>query len=219
MKKRILIPLLASILTVVFICAEQSNAWASQIEILPASYSFDKLTDCGSYCYDDETGIQLIDGDYGVDLWNANLGNGPAYEWVGWKNDTPVNIDFDFGTSTQVDSIHVGSVQDSAWVILPSIEILSSQDKVSWESITSLFVPKSTANNYKHKTFIFDNLAIHDQYIRISLTHSLDWPWAFTDEVDFYTNLAPVPVPSAIWLFASGIIALTGINRGSRKKI
>ena len=60
---------------------------AAPIEILPDSYVFDKLTDTGTYQYHDWTGEQLIDGSYGTMPWFANLGNGPAYEWVGWRGE------------------------------------------------------------------------------------------------------------------------------------
>ena len=99
--------------------------YASQI--LPDSYTVDKTTDTGSYTYHDETGVQLIDGEYGTAHWSADLGNGNAYEWLGWVHDTPVNIDFDFGASTFIDTIRVGTVQDRLDdVVIPSIEILNT---------------------------------------------------------------------------------------------
>lgn len=91
-------------------------AQAALMEILPTSYSVDKATDVGSYMYHDETGKQLIDGKYGVAPWSANLGNGNAYEWLGWVNDTPVNIDFNLGSSVEINQIRIGTVQDNLYV-------------------------------------------------------------------------------------------------------
>ncbi|MFM7696730.1 MAG: hypothetical protein ACKO6G_08675, partial [Vulcanococcus sp.] len=39
----------------------------------------------GSYNYFDDTGSQLTDDILGYYDWTANLGNGQAYEWVGWR--------------------------------------------------------------------------------------------------------------------------------------
>ena len=50
--------------------------------IVPISYT-KSLTDVGTYEYHDWTGQQLIDGEYGEDAWSADLGNGPACEWLG----------------------------------------------------------------------------------------------------------------------------------------
>lgn len=45
-------------------------------EILPLGYGFDRYTACGTFCYHDSTGTQLIDGQYGVAGWGVDLGNG-----------------------------------------------------------------------------------------------------------------------------------------------
>lgn len=50
----------------------------------------------GTYNYFDDTDIQLIDGIIGDHIIGANLGNGNAYEWVGWyTNDPVINFTFD----------------------------------------------------------------------------------------------------------------------------
>ncbi len=197
------------------------NVLAAQIEILPNSYSFDKATDTGSYSYHDWTEDQLIDGNYGIAPWSADLGNGHAYEWVGWINDTPVNIDFDFGTSTQIDTIKIGSVQDHlADVVLPSINIFSSADNSSWSLVDLLFVPESTTNNNSYRTFQFDNLGINDQYVRVSLLHSLDGPWTFVDEVDFFQEQGnnSIPEPTTVSLLGIGLVGLVGAEVRRRRK-
>lgn len=197
---------------VLFICLGASSAGA--LEILPDSYTFDKATDTGSYQYHDWTGRQLIDGEYGIAPWYADLGNGNAYEWVGWRYDTPINIDFDFGAASAIDSINVGSVQDHpADVVLPSIAILSSDDGISWVSAAYINVPESTDNNNIYMTYEFDSLGIQAQYVRVQLTHSLDGPWTFLDEVDFFTDSAPVPEPATMLLLGSGLLGLAGVRR------
>ena len=171
--------------------------WA--LEILPDSYVFNKDTDTGSYEYHDWTGVQLIDGAYGVAPWSADLGNGPAYEWVGWVHDSPVNIDFDFTTAIAIDSIHVGTVQDHPNdVVVPSIGIYSSSDGAAWSPVTFLDnSPESNENDNTYFTFALDDLGIDARYVRVSLVHALDGPWTFVDEIDFY-DPSPVPEPATI---------------------
>lgn len=70
------------------------SAQAELIEVVPESYTFDQPTNVGSYEYHDWTGVQLIDGQYGGDKYSFDLGNGRAYEWLGWSRKPVVNIDF-----------------------------------------------------------------------------------------------------------------------------
>ncbi len=170
------------------------------IEVLPTSYVFDQATDVGSYTYHDETGRQLIDGYYGVAPWSANLGNGPAYEWVGWCNDSIVNIDFDFTTAKQVNMIKIGTTQDNLDdVVIPSFRIYSSNDKTSWSFVKLLDIPENNAYNNVYYTATFSNLNITSRYIRVAAVFSSNGPWTFLDEVDFYQDTT-IPEPATIFL-------------------
>jgi hypothetical protein len=187
---------------------------AGAVEILPDSYMIDRDTDTGSYSYHDWTGEQLIDDAYGIAPWSADLGSGHAYEWLGWRYDTPVNIDFDFGTVTRIDDVHVGTVQDHPNdVVIPSFEIFSSNDASSWTSEAYLYVPESTDNNNIYETFVFGDLGISAQFVRVSLIHSYNGPWTFVDEVDFFQDAAPVPEPATMLLLVTGLMGLAGIRR------
>ena len=167
-------------------------AFISAVEIVPSSYTFDRSTDTGSYAYHDWGGRQLIDGAYGVAPWSANLGNGNAYEWVGWVRDSVINIDFTFNSTYYFDQINVGTVQDHPGdVVMPTVDIYSKASSGSaWSYVSTISVPESTANNNLYRTLQFTNLNINARYIRVVAKHSLDGPWTFLDEVDFYGQTA-----------------------------
>jgi hypothetical protein len=62
----------------------------------------------GLYDYFDDTGSQLTDGVIGVDNVIADLGNGPAYEWVAWKTVEPT-ITFTFSDAVvMITSVQLG---------------------------------------------------------------------------------------------------------------
>jgi hypothetical protein len=193
--------------------------WAVPTEILPGSYSFDKATDTGTFTYHDETGVQLIDGSYGVAPWSADLGNGPAYEWLGWLFDSPVNVDFDFGATTQIDSIDVGTVQDNiSDVVIPFVEIYDSPDGSTWTLVDSISIPESSANDDTYMTLQFNDLGINDQFVRVALLHSFNGPWTFVDEVDFFQESTPIPEPSTLVLLFAGIVG-TALYTYHRKQV
>ncbi len=184
-------------------------AYGAMIEVLPTSYSFDCATDVGSYQYHDWTGRQLIDSVYGIAPWSADLGNGNAYEWVGWCNDPIVNIIFDFSTAKPVHQISIGTVQDNLVdVVIPSFDIYSS-DGSTWTLRGTINIPESSTYDNTHQTITFSNLNINARYIKVVAKHSLDGPWTFIDEVDFYQDtVVIIPEPGTGLLLILGLIGL-----------
>lgn len=173
-----------------------SAAFGSMAELVPVSYSFDKATGAGGYfSLADETGRQLIDGQYGVAPYTADLGNGAAYEWVGWTGQYMVNINFDFGAAARIDEIRIGSVQGTTSdAVLPDVEILTGDGGPFWWYVGEATVAESAANNGRYRTYVFPGLEIMDQFVRVRLTWNTDGPWTLTDEIDFYTyDVQPEP--------------------------
>jgi len=201
----------ASAVLMLFASCLVNQASASLIEVQPISYVFDKATQSGKYDYHDITGNELIDGLYGSNIFEDDLGNGPADEWVGWGGQSTVNIDFTFNQSQIINSIAVGSIQDKVTnVVLPNIFLFSrNSEQDTWNLLAEQLVPESVANNGYHYTYNFDELSITDQFIRVQANWNLDGPWTFIDEVDFYTNDINVPEPSTFALFALGVMGIT----------
>src|SRR5580692_6062496 len=96
---------------------------ASAIPLVPISYTAtpgEGIAQGGYYNYFDDTGHQLTDGIYGVNDWSANLGNGIAYEWVGWRVADPT-ITFQFSTPVTINQVGIDfNKTTSDMIFLPS---------------------------------------------------------------------------------------------------
>lgn len=195
---------------------------ARAAEVNPLGYTFNgAATDCGTYCYTDSTGQELIDGVLGNEGW----GN-PPEPWVGWT-DSVVNIDFDFGSLFSFSNIAVGTTQDDPTdVVLPSLDLFSSNDGVTWTSRGSIFSPPDTANNRNylssapHGFLTFSGLGFTSRFVRLAATNmgTDSSTWIFIDEVEFAGARASgiVPEPSAWLLMLTGFFALGGMFRAAR---
>lgn len=131
--------LLAAALSIVAGCEAGDQAVVGTV--LPdVRYAFNLPPDCGAWCYRDEahnlaarasetddSGFavfgagQLVDGRRGVDAWDADLGFGPAYEWVGWIDGAPV-LTLDLGQRRAIRRLRIGmSNRGQGGVTQPSV--------------------------------------------------------------------------------------------------
>jgi hypothetical protein len=164
-------------------------------EIFPASYGFSAAPG-----WPDDTGNQLLDGEYGTDWWYSDLGNGNAYEWVGWTAGI-VEIVFDFGEITKVEKVVVDVLDDPGGGIgWPDTTLRSSDNGTDWTYIDTFIVPQETPSG--RFGVPFETAGLATRYLQVELERSADW--SFVDEVDFQG----IPEPSALWLATLGLARL-----------
>lgn len=185
--------------------------------IIPVSYTAPEGQGHGGYAtysYLDETGFQLIDGMIGIDDWQADLGNGNAYEWVGWILTDPT-ITFQFNGPQTINTIQIGiNRQDAHGLSTPtSVTIGDTLFPVGAEDIA-----------FGTRAF----LSFQGTWTGNSLSVTLDRrsnpiytdspQYVFVDEFKFFgndNNTLPVPEPATAFLFGAGILGFLG----SRRKI
>jgi hypothetical protein len=183
---------------VVFLITLFTHTLVFAVPIVPVSYVAtpgEGMAQGGTFNYFDDTGSQLTDGMYGVNDWRTDLGNGPAYEWVGWKVADPT-ITFTFSSSVTIDQVGIDFNRDE-------------------EADASIFLPPTVTINGMN--FSVDPNAIPDMTrgtvdfngswtgttLTVTLTDGDPTRWIFVDEMPF--DAVPVPEPSGIALVLSGL--------------
>jgi PEP-CTERM motif len=160
----------------------------------------------GYYNYFDDTSHQLTDGKYGVNNWSANLGNGIAYEWVGWRVADPT-ITFQFAEPVTINQVGIDFNQNTSDLIfLPSTVQIDDTD---------FTVNPNAIPNDKRGTLFFNG-----NWTGTTLTLNLEdcskSDWIFVDEIVFngVNGVTTVPEPSAFMLLAGGLgLLFLGMRR------
>ena len=128
---------------------------------------------------------QLTDDVLGANDWTADLGNGPAFEWVGWSSIQPV-ITFDLGSVVDISSVsfHANNFTSPGDVALPgTITLEFSDDGSAFSNPTTL---TTTAEQRADKSVRWLALPVNlaSRFVRATLTDG-NGPWIFLSEVDF----------------------------------
>lgn len=193
-------------------------ASADMIAISPDSYQFDQGTDAGSYIYNDWTGQQLTDGIYGEGFWASDLGNGPAYEWVGWYNKN-INVDFTFDTIRTFNEITVSTQQANGGLVLPSLGIYAWLND-NWVLQATKNVTRINGAEFIGEKLTLSSLAFSTDKVRISLLQNGNGHWIFVDEIVFSQTpqtalfdalnfgVNDVPAPFSFGLLVATLIGL-----------
>ena len=195
-----------------FIAATMGIAHAQYVS--PASYAATPgqgTAQGGVYNYFDDTSSQLTDGVLGVNDWTADLGNGPAYEWVAWRTVEPT-VTFTFPapvTITQVD-IDFNRTEANAGIYLPPSVTVAGQNF----ALTGTEIPDFSRGWVSFPL----TTPLTGTSLTLSLTDNDDFRWIFVDEVRFAgATVTEVPEPGVgvTALILAGGLAL-GVVRARR---
>jgi hypothetical protein len=163
---------------------------ANAISVTPTNYVAtpgEGIAQGGFYNYFDDTGHQLTDGIYGVNNFEANLGNGIAYEWVGWRVADPV-ITFQFASPVTINQV---GIDFNDMIYLPSCVMIDNTDF----TVNPSAIPDDTRG-----TLSF-NGSWTGTTLTVDLSDDCTTDWIFVDEITFKA----VPEPSVLALLAVGL--------------
>lgn len=137
---------------------------------------------------------QLVDGVVGADDWQANFGNGSAYEWVGWESIEPI-ITFDFSRSIVLSKIgvHVNNNQAGGVFLFTSITVSFSDDGVNFRDPV-LFTTTTADRANTSARFIDVPVTGSGRFVRAAFTDGNPGAWVFISEIQFFSC---GPAPSA----------------------
>ena len=188
------------------------NSPAGATPLVPTSYTAtpgEGITQGGTYDYFDDTGRQLIDGIYGVNDWSANLGNGNAYEWVGWRFADP-QITFQFSGPVTISQVGIDfnrTEESTAFIFLPGTVSIGSTDF----TVAPDAIPNDTRGT------VFFNGSWSGTTLTIDLAHSNPNTWIFVDEITF--DGVVVPEPSVFMLLIGGLGMLALLLGRTRREL
>ncbi len=170
--------------------------------IINYSYDFYISTNCDNRCYHDYTRTALQDGILGTGSAQYNASNG----WVGWnrwRKPEPVNIDFFFDTTNQINNIDFGGLTNNVQGTL-FFSVFSKQSG-NWqlESTGSRTSVINSDNRYS-----ITGLSFVTDSVRLAFTTDSGDRWVLLDEVSFAGSTVSVPEPSTLAILALGLMGL-----------
>ncbi len=152
---------------------------------------------------------QLTDGVVGGNAWNANLGNGPAQEWVGWVNFNPT-ITFTFAQPAQfsVVGVFANNSRFGGVSVFESYTASFSNDGVNFSNPLTRTVSALESADTTARSFGLVTGGITAQYVRFEFVRAD--AWTFISEMTFE---GVIPAPSS-----AALLALAGVVCGRRRR-
>ena len=147
---------------------------------------------------------QLTDGVVGTDNWQVDLGNGVAYEWVGWWNTLNPTITFDFGHLVDFESfeLHINNSGNGCTAMFANANLSFSTDGISFGDDMVYTTPPEELGNPSAR-FVMIDMPRTSRYVRATLDHTAYW--LFLSEVRF----TAIPEPSTtLLLMTASLFAL-----------
>jgi len=191
---------------------------ALAVPLTPTSYTFERPTDCGTWCYHDPNFTKLTDGVVGNAGWAVNQGA----EWDGWVNGGIVDITFFFSAPVKLNSVSIGTTQDNLWdVVIPTFDVTAYNNGAFtfFDGIDNYpGTPVNDKDPYDMGAHPFYTIYTQNVYANeVHVTALAQGPWIFIDEVRFdgEPGRANVPEPSVFALLMLGLLAI-GARRFKR---
>jgi len=130
----------------------------------------------GMVSYFDDTGMQLTDGEIGADDILTDLGQGTAYEWVGWTEATdPITLTFTLSDQIALQAVEIGfNHRQGLGVSVPALITINGK---------SFELSADEVPNNQRKDIIFEG-PFMGPFIQITLHHR-GRGWMLLDEVRF----------------------------------
>ena len=188
---------------------------AIAVPLTPTSYTFDRPTDCGTWCYHDPSFTKLTDGVVGNAGWAVNQGA----EWDGWYGGGIVDITFFFSSPVKLNSVSIGTTQNNLWdVVIPTFDVGTYLNGVNtyFDGIDNYpGNPINDVNQYDTGAHSFYTVYTPAYANEVHVTALAQGPWIFIDEVKFDGEASNVPEPSVFGLLMLGLLSI-GVRRLQR---
>ena len=134
---------------------------------------------------------QLTDGVVGAQEWDADLGRGPAYEWVGWQSIQPAIV-FDFQSARIFGRmrVHSSSNMKGGVFLWDSVTLTFSSDGITYGNALTYLTTQAERSNTSVRFTEIPIPNVSGRFVRAQFAHSQ--PHMFISEVQFQgTGQAP----------------------------
>lgn len=171
--------------------------------VTPVSYTESSIGGSGEFTYFDTTPpSKLTDGVFGVDNWAADLGHGPAAEWVGWSDGENPTLAFTFAGTATIDQVHIDfNRSDENDIFLPTNITVNGTDF----TVAADAIPNDTRGSLSFNGPWTGNSIV----VGLTAVDNTSTNFVFIDEMQFAGEVVPEPqaYAAAVGLVVLGAVA------------